>query len=84
MSVYWLCQRRSDSSPSIDINNVGSIAQALYAKTHAVYDDVEASKWQAAQVSILSLGNFAGRVLIGEIYTSHSSNSNRRYARLDL
>ncbi|KAH0832921.1 major facilitator superfamily domain-containing protein [Lanmaoa asiatica] len=54
-------------SPSIDINNVGSISQALYAKTHAVYDDVEASKWQAAQVSTLSLGNFAGRVLIGLI-----------------
>ena len=50
----------------IDINNVGSIAQALYAKTHTVYDDVEASKWQAAQVSILSLANFAGRILIGE------------------
>ena len=53
-------------SPLIDINNVGSISQALYAKTHIVYDDVEAAKWQAAQVSILSLGNFAGRVLIGE------------------
>jgi len=51
----------------IDINNVGSISQALYANTHTVYDDVEASKWQAAQVSILSLGNFAGRVLIGKI-----------------
>jgi len=49
------------------INNVGSISQALYAKTHEVYDDVEASKWQAAQVSILSLGNFAGRILIGLI-----------------
>ena len=57
-------------SPLIDINNVGSISQALYAKTHAVYDDVEASKWQAAQVSILSLGNFAGRVLIGEVCAS--------------
>jgi len=54
-------------SPLIDINNVGSISQALYAKTHSVYDDVEASKWQAAQVSLLSLGNFAGRVLIGKI-----------------
>ncbi|KAI9566752.1 major facilitator superfamily domain-containing protein [Boletus coccyginus] len=49
------------------INNVGSISQALYAKSHTVYDDVEASKWQAAQVSILSLGSFAGRVLIGLI-----------------
>ncbi|KAG6375350.1 major facilitator superfamily domain-containing protein [Boletus reticuloceps] len=49
------------------INNVGSISQALYAKTHTVYDDVEAAKWQAAQVSILSLGNFAGRILVGLI-----------------
>ena len=56
-------------SPLIDINNVGSISQALYAKAHTVYDDVEASKWQAAQVSILSLGNFAGRILIGDVCT---------------
>ncbi|KAG9309730.1 major facilitator superfamily domain-containing protein [Chiua virens] len=52
---------------AIYINNVGSISQALYAKTHPVYDDIEASKWQAAQVSVLSLGNFAGRILIGLI-----------------
>ena len=50
------------------MNNVGSISQALYAKTHTVYDDVEASKWQAAQVSILSLANFAGRILIGKVH----------------
>ncbi|KAF8120704.1 major facilitator superfamily domain-containing protein [Boletus edulis] len=54
------------------INNVGSISQALYAKTHTVYDDVEAAKWQAAQVSILSLGNFAGRILIGEVCATPS------------
>ena len=64
------------NSPLIDINNVGSISQALYAKTHIVYDDVEASKWQSAQVSILSLGNFAGRVLIGEVCASHLSDPN--------
>ena len=52
-------------SPSMDINNVGSIAQALYAKEYTVY--VEASKWQAGPVSILSLGKFAGRILIGEV-----------------
>ncbi|KAF9224559.1 MFS general substrate transporter [Gyrodon lividus] len=49
------------------INNVGSISQALYAKANPIYDDIEASKWQAAQVSILSIGNFAGRILIGLI-----------------
>ncbi|KAF8121388.1 major facilitator superfamily domain-containing protein [Boletus edulis] len=57
---------------AIYIKNVGSISQALYAKTHTVYDDVEAAKWQAAQVSILSLGNFAGRILIGEVCATPS------------
>ena len=65
-STFW--RAVLTDSPSTDINNVGSIAQALYAKEHTVYDDVEASKWQAAQVSILSLGNFAGRILIGEVF----------------
>lgn len=51
--------------PDADINNVGSIALALYAQSNAEYDHVEASKWQVAQVSTLSLGNFAGRVIIG-------------------
>ncbi|KIJ21223.1 hypothetical protein PAXINDRAFT_107124 [Paxillus involutus ATCC 200175] len=49
------------------INNVGSISQALYAKANPIYDGLEASKWQAAQVSTLSIGNFAGRILIGSI-----------------
>ncbi|KIJ05559.1 hypothetical protein PAXINDRAFT_93298, partial [Paxillus involutus ATCC 200175] len=49
------------------INNVGSISQALYAKANPIYDDLEASKWQAAQVSTVSIGNFAGRILIGLI-----------------
>jgi hypothetical protein len=50
---------------SADINNVGSISQALYAKGNPNYDDSEASRWQAAQVSTLSVCNFVGRVLIG-------------------
>lgn len=49
------------------INNVGSISQALYAKGNHNYDEVEASRWQAAQVSTLSVCNFAGRILIGLI-----------------
>jgi len=51
--------------PSSDINNAGSIAQALLAHNNPAYDDVESSTWQAAQVSSLSLANFCGRVLIG-------------------
>ncbi|KAI0310364.1 major facilitator superfamily domain-containing protein [Amylostereum chailletii] len=47
------------------INNVGSIAQALFARGNPAYDPLAASVWQAAQVSALSLTNFAGRILIG-------------------
>ncbi|KAI5994033.1 major facilitator superfamily domain-containing protein [Pisolithus albus] len=47
------------------INNVGTISLALFAKSNPTYDEVEASKWQAAQVSTLSVGNFIGRILCG-------------------
>ncbi|KAF7354639.1 NmrA domain-containing protein [Mycena sanguinolenta] len=49
------------------INNVGSMSQALYAQTHPEFDEVEVSKWQAAQVSTISIMNFAGRIVIGLI-----------------
>ncbi|KIK22453.1 hypothetical protein PISMIDRAFT_102363 [Pisolithus microcarpus 441] len=49
------------------INNVGSISLALFAKSNPNYEEEEASKLQAAQVSTLSVGNFAGRILIGLI-----------------
>jgi hypothetical protein len=48
-----------------DINNVGSIAQALFAHDNPAYNEAESSTWQAAQVSVLSLMNCLGRVLIG-------------------
>lgn len=48
-----------------DINNVGSIAQALLAHGNPSYDEVESSTWQAAQVSAISLASFFGRVAIG-------------------
>jgi hypothetical protein len=48
-----------------DINNVGSMSQALFAKGNPAYDEVEASQWQAAQVSTISIMNFAGRIIIG-------------------
>ncbi|KAI9512757.1 MFS general substrate transporter [Russula earlei] len=47
------------------INNVGSIAQALFAHGNPAYDEAKSSAWQAAQVSTLSLANFAGRIVIG-------------------
>ncbi|KAJ7039436.1 major facilitator superfamily domain-containing protein [Mycena alexandri] len=49
------------------INNVGSMSQALFAKGNPAYDEVEASKWQATQVSTISIMNFSGRVIIGLI-----------------
>ncbi|KAJ3854602.1 major facilitator superfamily domain-containing protein [Lentinula lateritia] len=48
------------------INNIGSMAQALYVYSHKDrYSEVDASQWQAAQVSTISFMNFSGRVLIG-------------------
>ncbi|KAG8874508.1 hypothetical protein FRB97_008452 [Tulasnella sp. 331] len=48
------------------INNAGSIAQALYLKEHNGQRDEEAeSKWQAAQVSVTSVTNCLGRVIVG-------------------
>ncbi|KAH9009957.1 MFS general substrate transporter, partial [Lactarius hengduanensis] len=47
------------------INNVGAIAQALFARGNPGYDEAESSAWQAAQVSVISLANCLGRILIG-------------------
>ncbi|KAI9466659.1 major facilitator superfamily domain-containing protein [Lactarius psammicola] len=47
------------------INNVGAIAQALFAHGNAGYEEAESSAWQAAQVSVISLANCLGRILIG-------------------
>ncbi|KAJ7125293.1 major facilitator superfamily domain-containing protein [Mycena epipterygia] len=49
------------------INNVGSMSQALFAKGNPTYDEGEASRWQATQVSTISIMNFAGRIIIGLI-----------------
>lgn len=51
------------------INNIGSISQVLYfamqRKNGGVYIPAEAARWQAYQVSILSLTNFSSRIIIG-------------------
>ncbi|KAG2014193.1 hypothetical protein CC2G_011035 [Coprinopsis cinerea AmutBmut pab1-1] len=47
------------------INNVGSMSQALYAFKNPSYDRVEAAKWQAMQVSAISVMNCLGRIFIG-------------------
>ena len=50
----------------VDINNVGSIAQALSAKGNPDFDKIEAGKLQAAQVSLISLANCGSRIIIGQ------------------
>jgi len=47
------------------INNVGAMSQSLYAYNNPQYDETQALRWQAAQVSAISLTNFGGRILIG-------------------
>ena len=73
--VYVFSEERSPAlfvdDYFIDINNVGSMSQCLYAYNNPNYDDVVGSGWQAAQVSTISIMNFLGRLLIGKYY-SHS------------
>ncbi|KAF8812676.1 MFS general substrate transporter [Phlegmacium glaucopus] len=47
------------------INNVGSMSRCLYAHNNSLYNDAQALRWQAAQVSAISLSNFGGRIMIG-------------------
>ena len=57
-------------SPLTDINNVGSMSRSLYAHNNPTdYDEAQALRWQAAQVSAISFTNFGGRIFIG---TAHS------------
>ena len=41
------------------------MSQSLYAYNNPQYDEAQALRWQAAQVSVISLTNFGGRILIG-------------------
>ncbi|KAF8812663.1 MFS general substrate transporter [Phlegmacium glaucopus] len=47
------------------INNVGSMSRCLYAHDNLLYNEAQALRWQAAQVSAISLLNFGGRIMIG-------------------
>ncbi|KAF8812969.1 hypothetical protein BYT27DRAFT_7085678, partial [Phlegmacium glaucopus] len=47
------------------INNVGSMSRCLYAHNNSLYNEAQAMRWQAAQVSAISLSNFGGRIMIG-------------------
>lgn len=57
------------------INNVGAVVQALYAYHHPHYDSVTVAQAQTQQVSLLSLTNCAGRIIIGLI----SDYSHKKY-----
>ena len=54
---------------NLDINNVGFMSRSLYAHNNPEYDEARALRWQATQVSVISLTNFGGRIFIG---TAHS------------
>lgn len=47
------------------MNNVGLMARALVFKGNAASGEEESMKWQALQVSTLSIASCAGRILIG-------------------
>lgn len=55
------------------INNVGSIVQALLAAGNPGWDHTDGVERQAAQVSIISVANSAGRLLIG-LSADHGKN----------
>ena len=72
--VGLMCKspRFSSVSPGLidyhtGINNVGLIAQSLYAKNIPVYDEVDSFKFQTLQVSAVSVMNCVGRIFIGEL-----------------
>ncbi|SRR6266403_421510 len=64
-TLSWVSFTAISLSTLSDINNVGSIAQALLAHRKPDYDEAESAIWQAAQVSSISLASFSGRILIG-------------------
>ncbi|TFK53323.1 MFS general substrate transporter [Heliocybe sulcata] len=66
------------------INNVGSISEALSAKGNPNYDEVEAAKWQASQVSTVSITNCLGRILIGLLadFTKNTLQLPRSYCAI--
>ena len=47
---------------------------ALSAKGDPSYDQDQAARWQAAQVSTLSIMNCSGRILIGELHLPRALN----------
>ena len=83
-----------------DINNVGSMSQVLYLAstladhhTEKPYDPAEAARWQASQVSAISLTNFAGRIVIGRssfppflsiLYITHPTSPRPPPSRVDI
>lgn len=53
------------AAPLADINNCGTAALALFSAGNPAYDRLAVAKLQATQVSIISVFNCSGRLLIG-------------------
>ncbi|KAF8075793.1 major facilitator superfamily domain-containing protein [Lyophyllum atratum] len=66
-SLFYRYQGRLVLNLCADVNNVGSISQALYATSTVIYNPIEAARWQADQVSITSLFNCSGRIVLGVV-----------------
>ena len=63
-------QKSTDRCQPLDINNVGSMSLALSAKDNPDYDRAVAARWQAAQVSSISIMNCSGRLLLGTRFSA--------------
>ena len=79
MCTYFKYHSPQAIHPLLDINNVGSISQALYAKSTPEYDEIEAAQWQATQVSAVSISNCLGRIIIGNVYAFLCSSTPRNH-----
>jgi hypothetical protein len=61
------------------INNFGFVVQALFIKENGTWDSIEVAKLQAEQVVIFSLGNFAGRILMGRRRLHKRRNAHKHH-----
>jgi hypothetical protein len=63
------------------INNVGAISQALFARGDPDFDTVLSAQWQATQVSLISIANCVGRIVLGSVadFGKHHLGWHRQY-----
>jgi hypothetical protein len=63
--VFSQAETQDLADVGVDINNVGSIVQALFAADGDGWDEGAVQAAQAYQVSILSVSSFVGRLSVG-------------------